>query len=227
MPNSQNRRSAFTLIELLVALAVLGILAVLLLNVSGGVRVKAASQSSVSNLRQLASAYLLASAERNNELIWGLDYDTSRGSSLDRMWCTALLPYLNAQTVDFSSPEAYFQSLPKVFLAPADVENPETPWRRSYAPNYSAYSPPGYNRTTEPRLRFTRILQRSKLILIPEWKTGAASQSSASQAVTQLADFYKNGSVNVLFADGHVETVSRRDLLPGGSRENEWLPQLQ
>ncbi len=89
---SPPRKPAFSLTELLVVVAVIAILLAIVIPALSGVRVRLASSRDVANLRQIHSAWMLASQDNNNEPVPG---STNEGQRYQRHWPGKLSKYLS------------------------------------------------------------------------------------------------------------------------------------
>ncbi len=102
------RAHGFTLVELLVTIAILAILIALITSVGGSVRMRADQAKATSNLKQIATGFLLYATENNG--LWPEPRVTA-----DFQWTKAVYPYIYPDepaptNADIASPARVFVS---------------------------------------------------------------------------------------------------------------------
>jgi prepilin-type N-terminal cleavage/methylation domain-containing protein/prepilin-type processing-associated H-X9-DG protein len=205
-----NRRG-FTLIELLVVIVIIGILAGLIVPAVNKALVQARFAGSQSNLRQIGIALLLFSQENNGNFpiaagVIPYNKDWESVDPADRSWQMQLIPFTGGdEKIFFSSYTAGFNPNAKkwsYFLGShaAEVE------RQSMTPVP----------TDRLALNLNKMKAQSNHILGGEDHRGSMPLEDSDR------DDYNNNNpafgyagadrkVNVLFADGHVESHKRFD----------------
>jgi len=211
---------AFSLVETLVTLGVIILLASLSFGAVAQARNSAARTDCANNLRQWGIALSLYLHDHDGQI-------PRRGQGvrpveqLDRPddWFNALPPYLGLPSYQELSqkglaPKAGQKS---VFVCPASVDLGQ--------PNFLAYGMNMYlspwNRPAMHRLQ--EIPSPSQLAFLADGPGGWSSTAPSSQNYSVLARH--NGSANVVFVDGHVETF--RGTYLGCGTGNATLPDVR
>lgn len=111
-------QAAFTLIELLTVITIVGILAAILIPVTGKMRSSARSSHCLSNLRQIGSGFNIYAQEHQQK------YPAPQNGATNYYWYEVLQPYTNTK-VDIASLER--EDLNPVFFCP-EWRLHETEW---------------------------------------------------------------------------------------------------
>lgn len=199
---------SFTLIELLVVIAIIAVLAGMLLPALGKARDKAYSIACTNNLTQIGKAFLFYAHDWNE--YWPRDDTASMGI---KIWDTSeqapLAGYLNQKNAPYMI--GCFGSNGKSPLA-----CPKAPFY-SYRPTYAANGMllrsnlRGF--PDEVHLKTAQIKRPSRTSLAMDYKPSGNSRVvyNYSNALTEF-DYRHTGCINVLFTDGHVQTLTRMQL---------------
>lgn len=199
-------RQAFTLIEILVVLAIVGILAGIII---AGIRTSiqsANASKSRSNLRQIGALTQLYAAQNDQKVPHG-----KWGFNRNHLWLHALYPMTYDETFPGFVPSDTGANLEDtIFYSPAvDPAEEGTPIR-SYGWNIFVYdtdAPPGAD--ADQRIRFNQVRDPARHALAGDTLNSTAFSPGNIH-------FRNSGRANVLFIDGHVEALSRKDVpLPG------------
>jgi prepilin-type processing-associated H-X9-DG protein/prepilin-type N-terminal cleavage/methylation domain-containing protein len=244
------RRTAFTLVEILVVIGIIGLLVSILLPVLSRARRAAIAIQCQSNLRQLGTANLMYSQENRG---WYVPLRSTL-ASLDRprwMENKGFCEFLNVR-VDESTTPVYTpywrrqllcslairaqQEAGTIGIPPSEAGN--YGWIQfSYGYNYSG-KPWGDATSTPPQepplFRNTQIRNSSEKIWFADsvqWNMVYSNSMNYSDeggvpSNAQIAYRHNNG-VNILFADGHVGWMGRRQVdtsyLSTTERDQLWV----
>lgn len=228
--SSRRRRSGFTLIELLVVVAIIAILAALLYPVLGKAIRSGKQTTSVSNLRQWASAFHASWTDNDGEM--PADGSGATAAS-DTAWFNRMPPKLSMPALK----ETAAAELPKL--------GAKSIWVNPGVPSLVAAGTPfcyGYNdylsTKDEPTMRITRVVYPSKTALLVEKEPTPVPTGGPDN----IRAYYNGKDVNdpeaicdVLFIDGHVAGVPRKVFIEpnssAASDDNElretaflWIP---
>jgi prepilin-type N-terminal cleavage/methylation domain-containing protein/prepilin-type processing-associated H-X9-DG protein len=206
LPRGARVPSAFTLIELLTVIAIIGILAAILIPVVGRVRESAKASQCVSNLRQIGMAAYAFAADNEDRL------PPTRPSNI---------AHLHESTRDAF--ESYLSGGIEVFYCPTDVNfvDPHKAWttrawRDGFAIGYywlGNPTVPGFGSANSYWLPSTPGGHPRDAYVIHLGEENLSTIAIASDRVAQGQPPWTmrhpvdtGGSMNVLFADNHVET---------------------
>ncbi|WP_221773323.1 type II secretion system protein [Ruficoccus amylovorans] len=220
---------AFSLIELLTVIAVIAILSAILIPVVQYTRQSARESTSISNLRQIATALNLYATEHEGRYPPGYFYKPGEG---ERIWTVELSPYLNQES-------GSGESARNIFVSPlAEIPVRDGSFRQGVVP--STYSVHGLIcadiSNGDTRLRQSGILRPTEVILVGEGtQRSNSSYSNASfsnpsafrtsdspepldrliptgsdaDGVGGALRYRARGAVPVAFVDGHTELMKK------------------
>lgn len=219
---------AFTLIELLAVITIIGILAALVIPLTGAIRKGADVTRSLSNLRQIGVAMNLHASENRNLYPEGYYYKAGEG---ERQWTSALVPYLMSGVNIYTAANS-------VFVSPlAEIEVRDGSANSGTIPStYSVHGllSPDTSGGARPLPR-NLVARPTSVILVAE--SGQRSSTYASATLSNPSAFRTAGSeqnlstpiptdtdmdgvggalryrgkdkVPVVFVDGHVEAMPK------------------
>jgi prepilin-type N-terminal cleavage/methylation domain-containing protein/prepilin-type processing-associated H-X9-DG protein len=215
------RRSAFTLVELLTVIAIVGLLAAILIPVVIRVRDSARSAQCASNLRQIGVALKLYVTEHKNTLpptyTWSATSELAKGD-----WSKQLLSYL---------PRRDTSHVNEVFVCPSadynGVSGKDLSITYGAAGAFMGIAPAGsYVTETEARkLNTIDNLPRAPWIFDMHANGNNTYPYNSAQWPAVQSDVTNSNSVrlgfrhagddklNMLFGDGHVQGLTREDIL--------------
>ncbi len=179
------RVAGISMVETLVAIAIIATLSALLIPSIARTREYANMAKCISNQRQLFHGF---------ESYAG-DHDGSMPTSMNSSWPNQVAGYLGITIPNGQTPGSP-PCNQDVFLCPS-VTRDAKPWR-SYALNSRAGDKTG---STDDRS--VRIAQPSKTALLSD-----AKNTSWLMTVSNISTRHSNNTANVLFFDGHVETLT-------------------
>lgn len=197
----------FTLIELLVVVAIIAILAAMLLPALSKARAKARQAACISNLKQLGLAFMIYT--QDNEEYFPLCRATG-----NVFWSNAVASYLSSYR-DAPSSVSYLNS--KVFFCPETLTYKENQRHRLYTYGYNLYAlGRTYTGHPQPYVKLTQVKKPSLQLLLCDDRDPSAKQRSCYQTACGSAGSssiglpygWHTGRVNVLYVDGHVDSVN-------------------
>lgn len=221
--------SAFTLVELLAAIAIVGVLAVLLTGAVGNAVERSRQSECANNLRTLASG-VFAYAADNNGFIPPNNRFSADGKN-NTPWPVMLQPYVDGPTNGFRGRKS-------VYFCPCG-RHPRG-WNNTL-PDYTCNArggigeklTGGFSMDPIPPTRMTEIQRPSKMMMFADGFQGSDINSGSYNAAVNFArdryfgkpvlperglaprHFHKSnpveGKFNIVFFDGHVESFDWND----------------
>jgi len=237
---------AFTLVELLAVIAIIGVLAAILFPVYGSVKRATNTSTCLSNLRQIGTATLLYCSEHKGNFPRAASFppDTLVGSV---PWNRLIYPYVGLSSESDSSPIFKCPADPHDDeIALGGVQHRTRSYSFNGAKDLST-SGIGLSQSIAvngthvfPVRKLSDVTAPSKTIMVSEWwtnKTGALVdnwQDTPSLGLivggwgnlnqvpisSEGSGFYHGDKYNVVFVDGHVQSVTPQAIIDGESGDH-------
>ncbi|EIP99662.1 prepilin-type N-terminal cleavage/methylation domain-containing protein [Opitutaceae bacterium TAV1] len=214
----QSARRGFTLVELLAVIAIIGVLAAIVLPVTGRVREAAQSTRCVSNLRQIGSAFIMFAADNRDRF----PVSWNGADTHDNNWYFQLMPYVGRVSAT-SWDEVIAVCLPGAPLGcpvnnPNDPGYPHCPWI-SYKMTYShsRYLSGGATigdaaAAPQAGLPVSLIANPPTSLLVAEGRAHPDFDTWI-RTTNGLGLIYPHrDKLNALFADGHVASFTEKKM---------------
>lgn len=203
---------AFTLIELLTVIGIIAILAAILIPVISKVRASANTVSCVSNLRQLGAAVQLYTQDYGNFPYPNAGADPERPNPI---WFVHLLPFVDQEKL--IQPDSIYHCVECANTHPTRVG------QRTYGYNgqMGGVKPLEVMKPAE-----TVVIGDGVLAVSAEESGGSNSYWFFELRVFDARDFVHGGKVNLLFADGHVGSLTQDEVPLNRAEEPFWNPKL-
>jgi prepilin-type N-terminal cleavage/methylation domain-containing protein/prepilin-type processing-associated H-X9-DG protein len=226
---TNQQHKAFTLVELLVAVAIIGILGAISLTGVQGVFERSNNARCVATMRSLGQAMHLYSVENNGRFPRSFH---SSGAHREPGWAASIAPYLGAPTA--TNPQEWELVFNEYFRSPLD-DNRDTAIY-SYAMNvFFELDPAGDQYFGSPRVwrRMSQIPDPGQTILLGQPRAAPFADhfmchqwTNARAAENALAKPAKDGKLNFLFVDGHIERLRPEDTIDPSASLNLWNPAI-
>ncbi|HWL53144.1 MAG TPA: prepilin-type N-terminal cleavage/methylation domain-containing protein [Chthoniobacteraceae bacterium] len=232
---ARRENSAFTLLELLVVCVTVAILAGVAIPAISGGFMAANRTKCASNMRQIGAAILLHAAEHNGALPVTSHSTGDSRFKINGQW---------VNTIEYSWIYVladYLSNVDEVRVCPADEKERRKRIRElnatSYLLNDVVFDSQEYRRLLQiPSPSRTAIMFISNRPVSRTWDHAHCAQWTTWPALCEdmAPDRHRvgarapdrlNGSANVLFADGHVQNLSAKEMKQKlDSGEKPWLP---
>ncbi len=227
------RPNGFTMVELLVVLAIIAVLSALAFPALNKVRATADRAASMSNLKQWASALLLAMAENNQEIPYEgtsqqPSWEDTATDGNESAWFNRLPPYAGIEPlVELTTADQRASAIDRqsIFASPgADLSRSVNSGRPqfSYMINTLLYDSTGPSDSGSELIRAMQIASPSRTIFMSETRvsprdgppdtTTPASQLALANGGPSDVSYRFNGRSNIVFLDGHVESLPSDEL---------------
>ncbi len=195
--NLRHKQSqGFTLIELLVVVAIIGILMTLLLPALAKGKLKAQQTECASNLRQVGLSFRMFADEHDNRL--PMQVSVRRGGTLE---------YANrGETWRHFQVMSNLLVNPKLIVCPADKQRAVTNWSGLGNLNTSLFV--GLDAKIG---KANHILAGDRNIMTPGYPTPGVVPVRTNMTAFWTQEMHQNRG-NLLFADGHVESLDSEGL---------------
>ena len=209
-------RSAYSMVEILVTMAIIAVLAAVGFPALSAYQKSAHQAQCIANLKQLARAVANYTADHNG-LIPGPVIQAGD------IWLISLPPYFDRTNQDLphrTSP----------FCCPAARREYKSPdFTPTYGMNSNLREIGGSAEQRQLRLQsFTQpsktamIMDGQLALMLPYWRHHVGHAGD----FPNKRDFVHDGAINILFADGHVET-RKEDQIPRSSSDPFWKHNVQ
>lgn len=203
-PNERFCSTAFTLIEMLAAVAIVGILAVVLLPAAGGILERAAIAKSANNLRQIGIAVSGYVADSNGTL------PSKKFEDAGQNWIEETYTRVYSRAWPGFVPSDTGENLRRtIFFSPVLKANEAKPWR-SYGWNGRLQT----GNETPPKM--AKMSSPSRVIL-------CGDAQGSSNIDYEKVSYRNDGKTLMLMADFHVQQFTPAEI-PANFTDPMWRP---
>ena len=225
-----SRRAGFTLLELLIVIAIIGILAGMIFPAIGYVREKTRKDECLNNLRQWGVA-MQGYLDEHRGVFPSYGCETAGGTpNLDdaTAWYNVLPPYLSSSTPalkDHPKPPRPGNGIRSPFLCPSESvglsgDTADETTSRSYYSSYTLNSwidNAANSKSFSKRLRVSQLNEQHQPPVTPAAfvvfsETGTGDHGGVNLKLLDESACRHARSINLCFADGHVENVHANHL---------------
>jgi prepilin-type N-terminal cleavage/methylation domain-containing protein/prepilin-type processing-associated H-X9-DG protein len=208
-PGTCKATRGFTLVELLAVIAIIGILAAIIIPVSGNVRENARSAQCMSNLRQIGVGMNLYAQSNKGKFPAPL---AKPSDWYNDSWMTAVQPYLENRKPAIADGAGKRAALwDSIFRCPSKPD-----WALEGAGvtdiQRISYSMATYNEDRAIARRINEFAKPSSTALIVDSNTGTVFMPNRSYMYRDFPALWHKDRDQVLFVDGHVEAVAKNGL---------------
>lgn len=202
------RCAAFTLIELLTVITIIGILAAIVIPITGKVRESAARTTCVSNLKQIGITHLLWAADHKNIIPMAYQAGRKNNSTYGSdwwYWCYYLRGYFSESPASSTKPNSG-----KILQSPLVLRAAGRDWAEN---TYVRLKQDNQTNATDSDLNLSSLSAPSQHLIQLTGNLQASGTLTATIRYDNIAGtggfFGYGGRANCLFADGHVSSLRR------------------
>ncbi|MFA6287059.1 MAG: prepilin-type N-terminal cleavage/methylation domain-containing protein [Opitutaceae bacterium] len=210
---SSRRSPGFTLVELLAVLAIVGVLAGILIPLVSMSRNSARASVCAGNLREMGHAFLLYAGDHKNNLPKAVGNSTLWPNTY---WMWQLYPYLGLRdTANPAGQKALIYD--GVFRCPSndDFDLSSSSWLKWGSYGMNTFNPASAGTALQVNINdSTYIPLPAHVALVVECVDAKVQNASYAYSMPLLRHSSKD---NILFCDGHVESVPKNGLQWPGS----------
>lgn len=191
----------FTLVELLVVIAIIAVLAALAISGVNSFLIKSGGAKSAANLRQIGGLAMSYAADNDNKL--------PIGASSDTYFFLRVLYPLAYDGKTYPGLDTTGQSLKGTIFYSPNLKNSEPTPRRSYGWNGNVGT---NNSTSDMRIRYNIIDSPSKVAMCGDSKNSSVLGTYTPTIANPSISYRNAGFANILFVDGHVESLASNQI---------------
>lgn len=235
-PSAPRSSRAFTLVELLTVIAIIGVLAAIIIPVTGRVRSSAKTAKCASNIRQLAQAALLYAGDHRNVLPPTFGTPVAEGTYSTTAWWWELYPVYCSGAEVFSCPADDTGFTPAASATFTRNGVTLANGKVSYGPigsqigaaDYKAFGKRLSTLSSPARMVMLMDYHHTSLRLSENWNANKPRwTSSGVGAVSSVNNEYPayphSEKANMAFVDGHVAAMTQRELMDARTVGQLWV----
>lgn len=205
--NDRPSRLGFTLLELMVVVSIIAILAALLVPAFSRMKIRSKTLQCASQMRQISTYLNLYIGDNNGEFP---DFRQTGGGGGIKVWRDYLFPY--GEKPIANRPETY-----GIWYCPEKKLAKGSGWWTcvaSYGGNHElsgSISNPasGYKRMVNVD-ELSRTMLAVDTTILNGWHS--IQRNNGTSAITKWTDFRHDGRANMVYLDGHVESIAPEDV---------------